>query len=76
MTLVHNWTDVLRRAWSVRLMILAAVLSGAEVALPLIDGLAIVPGGVPPGLFAVASAITTAVAFVARLVAQKNLPEG
>ncbi len=32
MTLVHNWTGVPRRAWSVRLMILAAVLSGAEVA--------------------------------------------
>ena len=33
MTLVANWRAVLRRAWSVRLMLVAAVLSAAEVAL-------------------------------------------
>ncbi|WP_081455273.1 DUF7940 domain-containing protein [Roseibium aggregatum] len=34
MKLVSDWRAVLQRAWSVRLMLLAALLSGAEVALP------------------------------------------
>ncbi len=32
MTLVHNWTGVPRRSWTVRLLILASLLSCAEVA--------------------------------------------
>jgi len=39
MKLVANWRAVLRRAWSVRLMLAAGLLSGAEIALPLLDGL-------------------------------------
>jgi hypothetical protein len=38
MKLVANWRAVLRCAWSIRLMILAGLLSGVEVALPLLDG--------------------------------------
>lgn len=66
---IANWRAVLRRAWSIRLMIAAGVLSGAEVALPLLDGL--VP--VAPGTFAALSGLVTAGAFVARLIAQKDL---
>lgn len=66
---IADWRRVLRRAWSIRLMILAAVLSGIEVALPLLDGLVPVPAGVFAGL----SAFTTAGAFVARLLAQKDM---
>jgi len=69
MKLVPQWQRVLSRAWSIRLMIIAGLLSGAEVALPLIgDGLPI-----PPGAFAVLSGLTVAAAFVARLVAQKGI---
>ncbi|MDF1606944.1 hypothetical protein PZ897_02005 [Hoeflea sp. YIM 152468] len=68
MTLLPDWRRVLRRAWSVRLMILAAVLSGAEVALPFLDGLL----EIAPGVFAALSALTTAAAFAARLIAQKD----
>jgi hypothetical protein len=49
-------------------MIVAGILSGIEVALPLAGDL--VP--VPVGVFAGLSALTTAGAFVARLVAQKD----
>lgn len=35
MRLIHNWKAVLRYAWSIRFLVLAAVLSGVEVALPL-----------------------------------------
>lgn len=69
MRLLADWREVLRRAWSIRLMILAALLSGLEVFLPLIDGYV----DIPRGLFASLSAFATAGAFVARIVAQKNM---
>lgn len=69
--LVSNWRDVVRKAWSVRLMILAGLLSGLEVALPLIDGVY----EIPRGLFAALSGVTVAGAFVARIVAQKGLSD-
>lgn len=72
MSLLPNWRDVLRRAWSVRLMVLAAILSGLEVALPYLQGVI----DFPPGTFALASAFATAGAFIARLVAQANLDDG
>lgn len=68
--LVSNWRAVLKHAWSIRLMILAALLSGAEVGLPLIDG----TFDIQPGVFATLSAVTTAAAFVARLIAQNDVP--
>ena len=67
MTLVKNWRAVLRKAWSLRLMLLAALLSAIEVALPLfVDA-------VPRGAFAAISALTVGAAFVARLIAQKGI---
>lgn len=71
MKLVARWREVLRYAWSVRLMIIAAILSGVEVALPLLDGS--LP--IPPGVFAGLSGLTVAAAFVARLVAQKGISD-
>lgn len=69
MKLVDDWRAVVRRAWSIRLMIVAGVLSGLEVVLPLIDGW--VP--LDRGVFAALSGFTVAAAFVARLVAQKDI---
>lgn len=69
MKLIDNWRDVLRKAWSLRLMFLAAILSGVEVVLPFFSE------AIPRGLFAVLSFLTVAGAFVARLVAQKGLSE-
>jgi len=66
--LIDDWQRVLRRAWSIRLILLAGVLSGLEVALPIIDGLV----EIPRGAFAVASALVTMAALVARIVAQKD----
>lgn len=66
MNLLPEWRVILRRAWSIRLMLLAALLSAAEVALQfaVLD--------IPHGMFAALSAMTTAAAFCARLVAQKQ----
>ena len=60
---------VLRRAWSIRFIVIAGAFSAAEVALPLLDGL--LPIG--PGVFAMLSGLATGAAFVSRLVAQSNL---
>lgn len=62
-----DWRAVLRYAWSIRFIALAAILSGVEVALPLFVY------SFPRGIFAALSLLTTAAAFVARLVAQKNV---
>ncbi|MGR9056092.1 DUF7940 domain-containing protein [Rhizobium leguminosarum] len=69
--LVHNWREVLKRAWSVRLMITAALFSGLEVSLPLLDGYV----DIPPRLFAVLSGLTVSAAFIARLMAQKGVSD-
>jgi len=69
--LVSNWRDVVRKAWSVRLLLIAGIMSGLEVFLPLIDGLYEIPRGV----FAALSGVTVAGAFVARIVAQKGLSD-
>ncbi len=69
MQLVADWRRVLRRAWSVRLILVAGALSGLEIVLPLLDG--VVP--IPPLTFAALSFLATAGAFVARLVAQPSI---
>ena len=69
MTLLANWREVLHRAWSVRLMVLAAFMSGIEVVIPLLDGYV----DIQRGIFAVLSFIATAGAFAARLIAQNDL---
>lgn len=69
MKLLSNWRRVLRYAWSIRLLVLAGLLSGAEVALPFLDGY--LP--IPPRIFAALAGLATAAAFVARIVAQKDI---
>ena len=67
MTLDPQWRDILRRAWSVRLIVLAAVLSGAEVVVPLFGDL------IPRLPFAVLNFVVVSAALVARIVAQRGL---
>ena len=67
MILHDEWRTIVRKAWSVRLIVLAFALSAAEVILPFFDG------ALPRGLFAALSGLTVAGAFVARLLAQKDV---
>lgn len=67
MKLAADWKIILRKAWSIRLMLLAGLLSGAEVILPMFGD------GLPRGAFAALSFIIVGGAFVARLTAQKDL---
>lgn len=64
MKLLPDWRRLVVHAWSIRLIVLAGLLSGAEAALPMISDL------FPPRLFALLTMATIAGAFVARLVAQ------
>lgn len=72
MTLYANWKTILRKAWSIRLMLLAGVLSGAE-ALVTIYPFAL---HLPRQVMAVIVPVVIGAALVARLVAQRDLPEG
>jgi len=72
MQLVSNWRAVLRHAWSVRLMVLAVVLTGLEAAWPYLDGLF----PIPRGLFAALSGFVSAGAIYARFIAQKPISGG
>jgi hypothetical protein len=67
MKLIPNWRAVLRRAWSIRLAALAAVLSGVEIALPFFSE------SFPRLVFAGLSFLATVGAFIARFVAQKEI---
>lgn len=67
MKLASDWKDILRRAWSVRFLVLAGVLSGAEVILPFFAQ------DIPQGTFAVLSFLAVSGAFISRIVAQRDL---
>lgn len=69
MRLVSNWKEIIRKAWSVRLAALAAVLAALEVALPLLED------SIPHGLFAALSLVASKAAVVSRVVDQENLNE-
>ena len=62
-----NWKEILKRSWNLRFLILAGILSGCEVALPLFAD------DIPRNLFAALSFLFVCAAFIARLVAQKGI---
>lgn len=67
MNLLPEWKWLVRKAWSVRLMLIAALLSGVEVALPFFAD------SLPRGVFAAMSFVVVSAAFVARLTAQPKM---
>lgn len=71
MTLIWNWPQVLKRAWSIRLTLIASALGAAEFVLPLFmeD---------PPldrGVFAALAALVSFSAAIARVVSQPSTRE-
>ncbi|MEI4473586.1 lysozyme [Frigidibacter sp. MR17.24] len=70
--LIHDWQAVLRHAWSIRLILLAAILSGLEVTVAMLP-----PDTLPiePGLSAALAGLVSAAALVARILAQTSLPD-
>lgn len=65
--LANDWKLILKKAWSIRLMLLAGILTGCEAVLPLYQET------IPRGLFAGLSMIAIVGGFIARLLAQKDM---
>lgn len=70
MTLIDNASQVLRKAWSVRLGIIAGLFSGAEVIVPMFAD------SIPRSTFALLSFVSVTGAVVARFIAQPRLRDG
>lgn len=69
MHLHPEWRAIMAHAWSIRLMILAGLLSGLEAALPLF------PLPFSPAAIGVLTLVVVGAAFVARLIAQKEFTD-
>lgn len=64
MTLHDNWQHLLRKSWAIKWAVLAGLMSGAEVILPLfVDSL-------PRNIFAILSLVSTMGAVWARILIQ------
>ncbi len=69
MNLIPDWKIVARKAWSVRLMALASILSGCEAVLPYAEFM------LPRGSFALLSFVIVTLALLARFVAQRDIQD-
>lgn len=72
MQLASNWRVIIARAWSVRLMILAGLLSGLEASVGMFPGL-FEALQISQGYAAAASMTITCLALWARLIAQSGV---
>lgn len=70
MKLVGNWKQILAGAWSVRLLVVALIVSAAQVFFSMVSADMI---GLDPVWFAAISAIVSAAAIVARVIQQQAL---
>lgn len=69
MTIIDDWKRIAARAWSIRLALLSAMLSGIETALPYIAPMK------QSGWFAAMSGLVALAAAASRIVAQPRLYE-
>ncbi len=65
--LLDDWRRVLRRAWSIRLSVVAAIFTAAEVVVPLFGDV------LPRGVFVLLAFSASIGAAIARLVAQPEM---
>lgn len=65
-----DYKRILKRAWSVRFIVLAGIFSTAEAVLPLFAN------ELPRSLFSVATAVAVTGALVARITVQKEFDHG
>lgn len=71
MTLIENWGEILKKAWSVKFNIAATLFGAAEVVVALVQ-----PASIPHGVFAGIAAVISIAANVSRIMAQKELSDG
>lgn len=70
MHLHPDWGAILRHAWSIRLILLAGLLTTLDVIMQIWVGIT-----TPTVIVAVLAGIANGAAFVARLIAQRKLPD-
>lgn len=73
MRLIPNWRAVLRYGWSVRLIVLAGVLTGIEAVLPLVPEL--LPPWFPVEWLVAAQFLIVMGALIARFIAQEKVSD-
>lgn len=71
---LKDWRAIMARAWSFKLIVLSGLLSGAEVALPMIQQSIEPLQIIPAGAFAVLALLTSTAAAVARVLVQPGRP--
>lgn len=69
MALIPNWKKTLKKAWSVRFMVAAALLTATEAAMPFFDDV------LAPRPFAIATFAVVGLAMLARFFVQKDLKD-
>ena len=69
MNLIPDWKLIARKAWSVRLMAIASILSGCEAVFPYAEFM------LPRGSFALLSFVIVTLALLARFVAQRDIQD-
>ena len=74
MKLADDWKRILKRAWSIRLILIAGFFSGLEALVQVIT-LFIDELPVPRGLFAILAFVASNGAFITRLLAQQDLKQ-
>jgi hypothetical protein len=67
MTLLEDWEQILKRAWSIKFTALAIMFSALEVVVQLLQ-----PDGIRGGVFAAIAGTVSIIAGVARLLAQQE----
>lgn len=65
--IIGNWREVLKKAWSIKFMLLSAVFSGLEAALPYLDNFA------PKGLMAFLSLAAVSGGLISRFIQQNGI---
>lgn len=70
MKLIDDWKSIVRKAWSIRLLVIAGLLSGLEVICQVLEPS--LAADLPNGVFASLSGLVTAAALVARVLAQNE----
>lgn len=69
--LVDDWQTILRKAWSVKFNIAAALFGAGELAVQIWQ-----PASIRPGVFAAVAACVSIAATAARVMAQKEISDG
>jgi hypothetical protein len=67
MKLYENWKEILRKAWSIRLAVLATLFSVLQAVVPIYADI------LPRDVFALLTIVSTVGVIVARLVFQENV---